>query len=111
MRVTQRDEFLTNHPFAELVSLGWRLRRVGRPLYRAGAKMPIRTALFSDAHDRAITFDVDYRGWMSDHATYAAGNLLLVADTPATILALAISSPVADVAILRQILDVHEFHL
>lgn len=110
MRWSRQHKFLDNYPFAELQLLGWQLTELGSPKRRPGAVDFIRTALFTDdGGQRAITFDIDRDGRMRDHATYAVGETVWVAETAQAAVRLGASGPDADRESLARIDGVTEF--
>ena len=85
--------FLGNYPFAELQLLAWQLAELAPPKRRPGA----------------VDFDVDGQGQMRDHATYAVGETVWVAETPQAAVRLETSDPGVDRGRLSHIGDVPEF--
>jgi len=101
--------FLSNYPFTELCSRGWLLSAVSEPKVRRREIGPIRTAHFSWGN-ASITFDVNERDQMSEFATYARDeDIMLVAETADAVMALVASSPKASVEQLCEIEGVIEF--
>lgn len=100
------QKFLTNHPFAELLDLGYRLEQLGAPVVRAGADEFVRVGTFGRG-EQGISVDVDRLGHMSQFATYAAGDeVTLIAETGEALLALAASPHTASAKELSALEDV-----
>lgn len=73
LHMLMRDKFLTFHPFADLIALGWELEQLGAPKMRPGADEFIRVATFGRG-PRGASVDVDRHGQMSQFATYTDGD-------------------------------------
>lgn len=100
------QKFLTHHPFAGLVDLGWELEDLGAPVMREGAEEFVRVATFGRG-DQGVSIDVDRHGQMSQFATYTAGeHITLVAETPAALLLLAARPATATVEELTALPDI-----
>lgn len=98
--------FVTHHPFAGLVELGWKLEHLGAPLMREGAEEFVRVATF-DRGGQGVSVDVDRHGQMSQFATYTAGeDITLVAETAAALLLLAARPATATVEELTALPDI-----
>ncbi|WP_328813586.1 hypothetical protein [Rhodococcus sp. NBC_00297] len=100
------QKFLTHHPFAVLVDLGWVCESLGPPVMRRGASEFIRVATFGRGR-RSACMDVDRHGQMSQFATYDAGeDTGFTAETPTALIALVQSPDGTPVQLLASIRDV-----
>lgn len=100
------QKFLTHHPFAVLVDLGWVCENLGPPVMRQGASDFVRVATFGRG-PQSVCMDVDRHGRMSQFATYDAGeDIGFTAETPAALLALVQSPDGTPVHELASISDV-----
>lgn len=109
MAIPLATRILGIYPFSELHARGWVRENMSEPFARLPGRDPVRTAYFSWGY-AGFTFDVDETGQMSEFATFARDDIMLVADTPQAVASLVASSSKVSLEELCAIPDVVDFH-